>query len=155
MHKQTALTNLVHGVADDELDHAFSSAPSKARPVRRIIRKRQPESDMRAINRVMSFLSIALLVVILCGALVRVSFIRQNTQRIETLLSEIDELASQQKNLNVRLSMSLNMERIESEAIERLGMEKPRPENVRVIALGGPSQGVSTAQAVTEGKIAE
>ena len=68
----------------------------------------------------------------------------------EKSYQEIEELSSEQQNLEVRMSLQLNLERIEDEALNRLGMVYPGEEQVRVIAIEQTNDNVVTANAAAE-----
>ncbi len=149
MSKQNAFTNLVHGIGDDELDSAFEARPRtrQSRTVRRPAKKSARRRNMDAVNKFMFGLFLFAVAVGFCVGMMNLSFVSQNRQEIQRLRDELDELASQKQNLEVRMSLQLNMDRIQDEAINRLGMVYPSAEQVRVVSVGGTHEGAVTANA--------
>lgn len=101
---------------------------------------------MSAFSRALMVLTGAVVVLCVCVQIYRVSLIAAQNKQIEFLRTQIEEMTSQKQNLEVRMSLQKNLERIEDEAF-RLGMVYPEDSQVRVIAVAGTNGSVVTAYA--------
>ena len=105
---------------------------------------------MSTLSQVMMLFTGVVLLMCMCVYIYRLSVITMQSKQIQALQKELEELASQQQNLEVRMSLQLNLERIEDEALNRLGMVYPQEDQVRIIAIGNTNDGVVTANAAAE-----
>ena len=121
-------------------------------PVRRSARRRprQRRRGMSPASRAMMVLTGIVFLFCVCFQLYRLSLITGQNKQIQALRTQIDELTSEQQNLEVRLSLQFNLERIESEATNRLGMVYPSADQIRTIAVAGTNESVVTAYAAAE-----
>ena len=101
-------------------------------------------------RQAMALLTCIVLVACLCVQIYRVSVITAQNKEIVTLTEELEELESMRENLKVRTDLQLNPDRIEDEAINRLGMYYPEGDQLRRIAIGNTNAGVMTANAAAE-----
>lgn len=118
-------------------------------------RRRSPyapkkKKGMSLASQAMMLLTCAVFVACICMQIYRLSVITSQNKQIQQLRQEIEELSSEQQNLEVRMSLQLNLERIEDEALNRLGMVYPGEEQVRVIAIEQTNDNVVTANAAAE-----
>lgn len=105
---------------------------------------------MSMASQAMALLTCIVLVACLCVQIYRVSVITAQNKEIVTLTEELEELESMRENLKVRTDLQLNPDRIEDEAINRLGMYYPEGDQLRRIAIGNTNAGVMTANAAAE-----
>lgn len=108
------------------------------------------KKGMSLASQAMMLLACAVFLVCVCAQIFRISLISQQNKQIQELREQIEELSSEQQNLEVRLSLQMNMERIEDEALNRLGMIYPGEDQVRVIAIANTNDSVVTANAAAE-----
>ncbi len=126
-----------------DFDENVPPPPVRARSARR-------RRGMSPASRAMMVLTGVLFVFCVCFQLYRLSLITGQNKEIQALRTQIEDLTSEQQNLEVRLSLQFNLERIESEATNRLGMVYPSAEQIRTIALAGTNESVVTANAAAE-----
>ncbi len=120
-------------------------------PMRRSDRyRRRKKGGMSPASRAMMVLTGIVFVFCVCFQLYRLSLITGQNKEIQALRTQIEELSSEQQNLEVRLSLQFNLERIESEATSRLGMVYPSADQIRTIAVAGSNESVVTAYAAAE-----
>lgn len=124
--------------------------PAKERKTVRRYPGAQKKKGMSTGSQLLMLLTCVVFVACLCAQIYRLSVITTQNKEIQSLRREIEELSSEQQNLEVRMSLQLNLERIEDEAINRLGMVYPGEEQVRVIAVAHTNDGVLTANAGAE-----
>lgn len=115
-------------------------------PLRVYEGRRARREGMSAFSRALMVLTGAIAVLCVCVQIYRVSLITAQNKQIESLKTQIEEMSSQKQNLEVRMSLQKNLDRIEEEAL-RLGMVSPDGSQVRVIAIAGTNDGVVTAYA--------
>lgn len=149
--KRAAKANRALDTEDWWGDFDVNTPPPPIRTApRRPYRAPQKKKGMSAGSTAMMLLTCVLFVACLCIQIFRISVITSQNKDIQELLHEIEELESEQRNLKVRMDLQMNEERIEDEALNRLGMEYPSEENVRKIAIGITNESVVTANAATE-----
>lgn len=108
------------------------------------------KKGMSAMSQAMMLLTCAVFLFCVCFQIYRMSVISTQNRQIEELRHQIDELSSEKQNLEVRLSLLENFDRIEDEAINRLGMVYPGEEQVRVIQIARTNDNIVTANAAAE-----
>ena len=115
-------------------------------------RRRRARSvrGMSPASQAMMLLTCVVFVACLFVQIYRLSVITMQTKEIQKLTDQIEDLTSTQQNLEVRLSLQLNLQRIEDEAINKLGMVYPEEEQIRRIAIGGTNDNIVTANAGAE-----
>ena len=98
---------------------------------------RRSRAEKSAINRAMMYLTVAVLILGLVMQVGRLAEIASSAKRISTLTAEIKELRGERENLEVRLSMQQNLDRIRDQAINKCEMTYPTEGQIRVVALMG------------------
>ena len=106
-----------------------------------------------AMSKALMYLTVALLATALFVQIGRLSAIAAQNKQISVLTSEIKALESEKANLEVRLSMQQNINRVRDEAIYRLGMTRPEDGQIRVVSLNGYS--VSTRTQTADNSVLE
>jgi len=101
-------------------------------------------------SQAMALLTCLVFLGCICFQIFRLSLITQQNKQIQELREQIEELSSEKQNLEVRMSLQLNLERIEDEALNRLGMVYPEESQIRVIAIGAANESIVTANAAIE-----
>ena len=94
----------------------------------RKLKERQERAE-RIRNKVMSFKFIVFGILICCGCIVIMSSYARVVEKreiISGLKTELSELKSENNALSAEIAEQTNLENIEKEAIERLGMAKPQ-----------------------------
>ena len=109
-------------------------AKTRERAPRAIRRSRAEKS---ATTRAMMYLTVAVLVLGLLLQVGRLAQIASSSKRISTLTTEIKDLRGERENLEVRLSMQQNLDRIRDQAINKCEMTYPTEGQIRVVALMG------------------
>jgi cell division protein FtsB len=98
---------------------------------------RRSRVDRSKVNRFMLYLTAAVLVVGLVMQVGRLAQIASSSKRISTLTAELRDLRGEKENLEVRLSMQQNLDRIRDEAINKCEMTYPTEDQIRVVSLSG------------------
>jgi len=98
---------------------------------------RRGRLERNSVSRAMMYLTAALLVIGLVVQVGRLAQIASSAKRISTLTVEIKELRGEKENLEVRLSMQQNLNRIRDEAIYKCEMVYPAQDQIRVVSLLG------------------
>lgn len=113
------------------------------------ITKRAPQRDMRAnsMSRVLMYCTLALALALVFTQIGRLAQIAGQTKQISALTSNIRELQNEKNNLQVRLSMQQNINRVRDEAVYNLGMVRPDDEQIRVVSLNAHSANALTQTA--------
>lgn len=147
--KLTVLTNENFGSPDGKPGQTRAAqAALRANAARR--KNRRMEAAM---SKALMYLTVALLAVALFVQIGRLSAIAAQNKQISVLTSEIKSLESEKANLEVRLSMQQNINRVRDEAIYRLGMTRPEDGQIRVVSLNGYS--VSTRTQTADNSVLE
>jgi len=124
--------------------------PPPPLPGRRSYAPAKRKKGMSTGSQAMLLLTCLVFLGCVCAQIFRLSLITQQNKQIQELREQIEELSSEKQNLEVRMSLQLNYERIEDEALNRLGMVYPGEDQVRVIAIGETNDSVVTANAAAE-----
>jgi hypothetical protein len=98
---------------------------------------RRSRAETPALTRAMMYLTVMVLVAGLVMQVGRLAQIASSSKRISTLTTQIKELRGEKENLEVRLSMQQNLNRIRDEAIYKCDMGYPTEDQVRVVSLFG------------------
>ena len=114
------------------------------------MRKSKKKHGMSTASRLLALLTGIVAVTCLFVQIYRISVITAQNKEIYALTKELKELESTMENLEVRIGLQLDPERIEDEAENRLGMFYPEDDQVRRIAIGNTNAGVMTANAAPE-----
>lgn len=134
----------------EEIDWWGDGKQGASRPQRSERLQKKEKRGMSTASMAMCLLTCIVFILCIFGQLYRLTLITGQGREIAALQQEIDELTSERQNLEVRMSLQLNLERIKDEATNRLGMVYPGEEQIRVIAVAGTNEGVQTANAVAE-----
>lgn len=86
----------------------------------------------------------------MCAQIYRVSVINAQNKQIQKLTAEIEGLNSNLQGLEIKINALASLEKIEATAIDKLGMVKPEPDQIRVIAIGNTNENLQTANAAPE-----
>jgi cell division protein FtsB len=114
--------------------------------------RRRTASGGLTLSRAMMYLAVFVLVTGLVVQVGRLAQIASSAKRISTLTAEIKELRGQKENLEVRLSMQQNLNRIRDEAIYKCDMSYPEEGQVRVVSLMGSGSEPLTQTASNSGE---
>lgn len=101
-----------------------------------INRAAKQEVKANKLNKALMYMTIALLMTLLFVQIGRLAQISGQTKQIAQLSNAIRELGNERSNLEVRLSMQQNINRVRDEAINKHGMVRPDNGQIRVVALG-------------------
>ena len=118
-------------------------------------RERAPRANRRsrvekpAVTRWMMYLTVAVLVMGLVLQVGRLAQIASSSKRISSLTAEIKDLRGEKENLEVRLSMQQNLDRIRDTAINKCEMTYPSEDQIRVVSLMGSGSEPLTQTAST------
>ncbi len=118
-------------------------------------RERAPRADRRSradkprLTRFMMYLTVVVLILGVVMQVGRLAQIASSSKRISTLTSEIKDLRGEKENLEVRLSMQQNLDRIRDEAINKCEMTYPSDDQIRVVSLMGSGSEPLTQTAST------
>ncbi len=107
-------------------------------------KKRKKANKHRKTNNVSSKLKIffyaAITMVVCLGVLLRFSYISQMQYDLLTMKNEIEALKEDKLLLTVELEKNKNLEKIETEAIQKLGMQYPKDNQIVYINVKMDSQ---------------
>jgi cell division protein FtsB len=118
-------------------------------------RERAPRASRRSrverprLARFMMYLTVAVLIFGVVVQVGRLAQIASSSKRISTLTAEIKDLRGEKENLEVRLSMQQNLDRIRDEAINKCEMTYPSDDQIRVVSLMGSGSEPLTQTAST------
>lgn len=112
--------------------------------------KRSRQEQFRRTNRTLIIVFVA---VLLIGAFAQVAMIARITgqnKRLRAVETEIRNLSANADNLNLGLNQFRNLDRVAARA-EKLGMEKPTGDQIRVVNLPTALDNTSTQSAGNTG----
>jgi cell division protein FtsB len=110
---------------------------------------RRSRAERPAVTRWMMYLTVAVLVMGLILQVGRLAQIASSSKRISSLTAEIKDLRGEKENLEVRLSMQQNLDRIRDTAINKCEMTYPSEDQIRVVSLMGSGSEPLTQTAST------
>lgn len=138
-------------VAYETLPQYYPSKNEDAKKERILQARREKAERLR--DRVISFkFAIAVAFVFGCCILTMSSYARvvEKREQISTLKSELSKIQSENNALSAEIAEQVNLEVIEKEAIERLGMAKPQ--QYQIIYIDVPEQSYTVQYSNSETK---
>lgn len=110
-------------------------------------RRRSGKRREQALSRTLMYVTVGLLALCLILQVNRFSQIAAQTKKISSLVSEIKQLGSDRENMEVWLTTRVDLQKIKSTAVGKMGMDYPAQGQVRVVALTGQYAGERTQTA--------
>ncbi len=101
--------------------------------------QKQGEHELKAgkLSKALMYMTLTLLLTLMFVQIGRLAQIAGQTKQISSLSASIRQLNNEKANLEVRLSMQQNINRVRDEAVYKLGMIHPDEGQIRVISLNG------------------
>ncbi|MDL2206156.1 cell division protein FtsL [Eubacteriales bacterium OttesenSCG-928-N13] len=123
----------------NDINHNRQNTAYNQKVDSRTQKRRADEIKASKLSRILMYATIALALMLVFMQISRLAELAGQTKQIATLVTGIRELQNERNNLEVRLSMQQNINRVRDEAVYKLGMIQPEEGQIQVVSLNGYS----------------